>query len=66
LNKKTIISTLLLITAGTALIFLLLVQHKEAFSLPEPKEEIVITEEEVKAKGRKQRNTDVLSKRFLS
>ena len=50
MNKKTIISTLLLITAGTALIFLLLVQHKEAFSLPEPKEEIVITEEEVKQK----------------
>ena len=40
-----------MITAGTALIFLLLVQHKEAFSLPEPKEEIVITEEEVKQKA---------------
>ena len=43
-----------MITAGTALIFLLLVQHKEAFSLPELEEEIeeeiVITEEEVKQK----------------
>jgi len=51
LNKKTIISTLLLITAGTAFIFFLLVQHKEAFSLPELKEEIIITEEEVKQKA---------------
>lgn len=53
MNKKTIISTLLLITAGTALIFFLLVQHKEAFSLPELEgeiEEVVITEEEVKQK----------------
>lgn len=50
-TKKAIISTLLLMVAGTTLIFALLVQHKEAFSLPEFETPIEITEEAVKQKA---------------
>jgi len=48
--KKAIITTLLAMAVGTTIIFTLLVQHKEVFSLPELETPIEITEEAVKQK----------------